>query len=186
MKKVYEYFCLLSLIFVITTVVSCDNDSNAQNTGTEFSATFSGSFITASINTDTDDDGRPSSYRTYEGDSNIGLITLTIVDEFAQPIPPVNCPVDNLEFDLVRGSFVIRLVNGDLLLGIINSGLSCFDAVDGLSEIIEEGEITAGTGDFENASGNIEFKTSSIFLNTTAVNGFASGGSSGSILATIE
>lgn len=186
MRKENKLFCIFVLLFILTTTISCDNDSNAQQTGIEFSATYSGSFITASVNTDTNEDGRPSSYRTYEGESNLGLITLTIIDEFAQPIPPVNCPENNLEFDLVRGSFVLRLEGGDLLLGEINSGFSCFDAAAGLSEITEEGQITNGTGEFVDAGGSIEFITSSIFLNTTAVNGFASGGSTGSIKATIQ
>jgi len=186
MKKLNTLLSITVLLALSTSLLSCDNNSNAQQTGTELSATYSGSFITASINTDTNDDGRPSSFRTYEGTSNVGLITLTIVDEFAQPIPPVNCPTDNLEFDLVSGSFVIRLENGDLLLGNINSGFSCFDPVARLSEIKEVGEITEGTGTFSGAVGSIEFNTNSIFLNTTAINGFTSGGSTGTISATIE
>ena len=186
MNKLKILYSVTFLLLLATSLVSCDNNSNAQQTVTELSATYSGSFITASVNTDTNDDGRPSSYRTYEGTSNLGNITLNIIDEFAQPIPPVNCPADNLEFDLVRGSFVIRLDNGDLLLGIINSGFSCFDPVAGLSEIIEEGEITEGTGEFSDVAGSIEFTTNSIFLNTTASNGFASGGSTGNITATFD
>lgn len=186
MKKLKILLSLTVLLAFTTLLLSCDNNSNAQETGTELSATFSGSFITASVNTDTNDDGRPSSYRTYEGTSNLGQFTLTIIDEFAQPIPPANCPSDNLEFDLVRGTFVIRLDNGELLLGNIDSGFSCFDPVAGSSEIIELGEITQGTGMFSDATGSMEFDTSSIFLNTTAVNGFASGGSTGTISGKIE
>jgi len=174
------------VLFLALSISACDNDSKAQQNGTEFTATFSGSFITASVNTDTNDDGRPASLRTYEGESNFGKITLTILDEFAQPIPPVNCPEDNLEFGLVSGSFVIRVENGDLLLGVLESGFSCFEPLASFSEIIEEGNFTGGTGEFTNVNGTIEIKTNSMFLNTTAVDGFASGGSTGSVAGMIE
>ena len=180
------------LLFVVTillmsySISSCDNDSEAQQTINQITATFSGSFITASVNTDTNDDGRPSIIRSYEGGSNLGNITLTIVDEFAQPIPPVKCPEDNLEFNLVSGSFVIRVENGDLLLGEFNSGFSCFEPVARVSEIVEEGNFTGGTGEFANITGSVDFNINSMFLNTTSVNGFASGGSTGIATGTIE
>jgi len=174
------------VLFLALSISACDNDSKAQQNDTEFTATFSGSLITASVNTDTNDDGRPASIGTYEGESNFGKITLTIVEEFAQPIPPVNCPEDNLEFGLVSGSFVIRVENGDLLLGVLESGIACFEPLAGFAEIIEEGIFTGGTGEFANVNGTIEIKTNSMFLNTTAVNGFASGGSTGSVAGMIE
>jgi len=164
----------------------CDSSGNAQQSDTAFELAFSGSFVPAPASTDTDDDGRPASLRTYEGESDFGDTNITILDEFAQPVPPVNCPADTLEFGLVKGSFVIRVGNGDLLLGVIESGRSCFDPVAGRSEITEEGNFTGGTGQFSVASGPVELKTSSIFLNTTAVNGFASGGSTGDVTGTIE
>ncbi len=49
----------------------------------------------------------------------------------------MNCPADNLEFDLVTGTFIIRVGNGDLLLGVIESGRSCFDPATMRSEIVE-------------------------------------------------
>lgn len=57
------------LLFVVTILLmsynisSCDNYSEAQQTINQITATFSGSFITASVNTDTNDDGRPSIIR---------------------------------------------------------------------------------------------------------------------------
>ena len=72
------------------------------------------------------------------------------------------------------------------MLGVIESGRSCFDPVAQTSEISEEGNFTGGTGQFDGASGPFEIKTSSMFLNTTAVNGFASGGSTGDFTGTIE
>ena len=176
----------LVLMTLVAVQLGCDSDGNAQQVNTELDMSFSGDFVPAPAKTDTNDDGRPGSLRTYEGQSNFGNSNITILDEFAQPIPPVNCPSDNLEFDFVKGSFVIRVNNGDLLLGTIESGFSCFDPVARRSEIFEDGIITGGTGQFAGATGTVEITTNSIFQNTTAVNGFASGGSTGEFTGTIE
>ena len=177
---------VLFFVLLIPALSGCDNNGNAQQNATAFDLAFSGSFVPAPASTDTNGDGRPASLRAYGGQSDFGNTVITILDEFAQPVPPVSCPPDTLEFDLVQGSFVIRVGNGDLLLGVIESGKSCFDPVAGRSEISEEGSFTGGTGQFEGAAGPVELKTSSIFLNTTAVNGFASGGSTGEVTGTIE
>ncbi|GJM16098.1 MAG: hypothetical protein DHS20C13_14250 [Thermodesulfobacteriota bacterium] len=174
------------LVVLFAVQLGCDSDGNAQQVNSELNILFSGTFVPAPANTDTIDDGRPASLRTYQGQGEFGNSNITILDEFAQPIPPANCPLDNLEFDLVQGSFVIRVNNGDLLLGTIESGFSCFDPVARRSEIFEEGIITDGTGQFAGASGVVEISTNSIFQNTTAVDGFASGGSTGEFNSTIE
>jgi len=173
-------------VLLTAALSGCDNNGNAQQSDTAFDLTFSGSFVPAPANTDTNDDGRPGSLRTYEGESSFGNTEITILDEFAQPVPPVNCPADNLEFALVQGTFVIRVGNGDILLGVIESGMSCFDPIARRSEIFEEGTFTGGTGQFDGVTGPVVLRTSSIFLNTTAVNGFASGGSTGEVTGTIE
>ena len=177
---------LTTIVLFLICLCSCDSDSEAQQVNNKLTATFSGSFITASVNTDTNDDGRPSFTRTYEGESNLGNLTISIVDEFAQPVPPLNSPDDNLEFNLVSGSFVIRTESGDLILGEINSGFSCFEPIERVSQIIEIGAITGGTGEFANVNGSVELNINSTFLNTTSVNGFASGGSTGSMEGTID
>lgn len=177
---------ILFLVVLTAALSGCDNNGNAQQSDTAFELTFSGSFVPAPANTDTNDDGRPGSLRTYEGESDFGNTVITVLDEFAQPVPPVNCPEDNLEFALVQGSFVIRVGNGDILLGVIESGMSCFDPVARRSEISEEGTFTGGTGQFADVTGPVEINTSSIFLNTTAANGYASGGSTGDVTGTIE
>lgn len=176
----------LFLVALFAVQVGCDSDGNAQQVNNELNILFSGTFVPAPSKTDTIDDGRPASLRTYQGQGEFGNSNITILDKFAQPIAPINCPLDNLEFDLVKGSFVIRVNNGDLLLGTINSGFSCFDPVVRRSEIFEEGIITGGTGQFAGATGSVEITTNSIFQNTTAVNGFASGGSTGEFKGTIE
>ena len=176
----------LSLVALTAALSGCDNNVNARQIDTGFELTYSGSFVSAPANTDTNSDGRPATLRTYEGVSDFGNPNITILDEFAQPVPPVNCPADNLEFTLVKGSFVIRVANGDILLGVIESGMSCFDPIAQNSEIFEEGNFTGGTGQFADVTGPFEISTSSIFLNTTAVNGFASGGSTGKVAGTIE
>ncbi len=174
------------LFMLLAFQFSCDNDGNAQQISNELNIIYSGSFFPAPEKTDTNDDGRPGSLRTYAGEGSFGSSIITILDEFAQPIPPVNCPLDNLEFDLVKGSFIIRVGNGDLLLGTVESGFSCFDPITRRSEITEEGVITEGTGQFAGVAGTVVIRTSSIFQNTTAVDGFASGGSTGDIMGTLE
>jgi len=177
---------VLSLAVLSMGQLGCDDNGNAQQINTELEFAFSGTFVPAPPSTDTIDDGRPASLRTYQGVSGFGNTNLTILDEFAQPIPPANCPLNNLEFDLVQGSFVIRVDNGDLLLGTIESGFSCFDPIARLSEITEEGTITEGTGQFSGVTGSVEIITNSIFQNTTATDGYASGGSTGQFTGTLE
>ncbi len=176
------------LVFTVLALsqVSCNNSSNAQSSSQEIEATFSGSFITATVNSDTNDDGRPSAQRWYEGDSNLGELTIYMLDEFAQPIQPVTCPEDTLEFLLVRGSFVFTAPDGDLLMGELFSGVSCFDPETRTSVVNYTGEFTIGTGSFEGISGELEITIDSDFLNLTSENGFASGGSTGSMSGIIE
>ena len=177
---------LVIVIALVAAQLGCDNNSKAQQVDTPIEFSFSGTFVPAAANTDTNDDGRPATLRTYAGESEFGVTVISILDEFAQPVPPVNCPLDTLEFGLVQGTFVIRVENGDLLLGVIDTGMSCFDPLALRSEIFEEGSFTGGTGQFENASGPVVITTSSLFQNTTAVNGYASGGSTGDVTGTIE
>lgn len=184
--KVKTIIQFIFLVVFIAAHSGCDNNGNAQQVSSELNINYSGSFVPAPAKTDTNEDDRPGSLRTYEGEGSFGSSIITILDEFAQPIPPLNCPLDNLEFDLVKGSFVIRVGNGDLLLGTIESGFSCFDPIARRSEITEEAVITEGTGQFAGVTGNVVIRTSSIFQNTTATNGFASGGSTGYIMGTIE
>ena len=136
--KARDMLQLLLIVVLVGFHLGCDNNTNAQQTSTEINMIYSGTFVPAPEKTDTNQDGRPSSLRTYQGESTFGNSIITILDEFAQPIPPENCPQDNLEFDLVSGDFVIRAGNGDLLLGTIESGFSCFDPIARRSEIHEE------------------------------------------------
>lgn len=177
---------VLSIVVIGSGHLNCDDNGNAQQIDTELEFAFSGTFVPAPPSTDTIDDGRPASLRTYEGVSGFGNTNLTILDEFAQPVPPVDCPLGNLQFEFVKGNFVIRVGNGDLLLGTIESGTSCFDPIELRSEIFEEGIITEGTGQFAGVTGPVEISTSSIFQNTTATDGYASGGSTGEFTGTLE
>jgi hypothetical protein len=177
---------VLGLTLLITAQTGCDNNSSAQQNVINFTGTLSGTFVSLGDNTDTDKDGRPAVIRIYEGESSLGKITLNIIDEFAQPVPPVNCPAGNQEFQLVAGSFVYRVENGDLLLGVLDSGISCFDPVSRTSVVNESGNFTGGTGQFLNITGPAQLTFNSTFLNTTAVNGFASGGSTGTATGTIN
>ena len=70
MKNIILYIALILILTLF--IVGCDNDSNAQLTSTELNMIFSGSFIPAPEKTDTNDDGRPSSLRTYQGQSTFG------------------------------------------------------------------------------------------------------------------
>jgi hypothetical protein len=184
--KIKIIVLVLTLVTLSMGQLGCDDNGNAQQIEPELEFAFSGAFVPAPAKTDTIDDGRPASLRIYEGVSGFGNTNITILDEFAQPIPPIDCPLDNLQFNLVKGNFVIRVGNGDLLLGTIESGMSCFEPFGLRSEIFEEGIITEGTGQFAGVTGPVEIMTSSIFQNTTASDGYASGGSTGEFTGTLE
>ncbi len=177
---------ITALLLFMTLHTSCDNDSKAQESSFEFKSVFSGSFVVGPVSTDTNDDGRPSTLLNYLGESNFGSISMNLIAEFAQPIPPLNCPETNLEFDLVLGNFVFRVENGDLLMGQWDFGKSCFDSEMLISVVTLNGRITGGTGQFTNAEGSIELSSDQEFLTTTAENGFQSGGSSGTLNGTIN
>jgi hypothetical protein len=176
----------LGLTFFITAQTGCDNNSDAQQQTINLTGALSGTFVSLGDNTDTDKDGRPSFVRTYEGGSSIGKITLTIFDEFAQPVPPVNCPQDTQEFHLLRGSFVVRVENGDLMLGVLDDGISCFNTVLRTSALSQNGHFTTGTGQFQNITGTVQWTINSLFTNLTGTNGFASGGSTVTVTGTIN
>ena len=76
---------LLVLTIVTSSVgkLGCDDNGNTQQIETELEFAFSGIFVPGPANTDTIDDGRPSSLRTYEGVSGFGYTNITILDEFA-------------------------------------------------------------------------------------------------------
>ncbi len=186
MQTSIKFFSAVILVLVLITQASCDNEGRAQSNSQNIDSAFSGSFVTGSVNSDTNQDGRPSFNRYYEGTSNLGELSIFIADEFAVPTPPDSCPQNTLEFLLVSGSFVIRTPGGDLIMGDLLSAVSCFDPETSTSEINYEGEFTKGTGSFENISGDLAIKINSKFLNLTSVDGFASGGSTGTLDGVID
>lgn len=171
------------ILIIIVFSAGCNGNGNAQESETDFSTSFSGSFITQTINTDTDEDGRPATLGTLEGDSSLGKINIQNVIEFALLGESAECPV---EFLLARGNFILRIEGtGDLVFGEWTSGTSCFDPVTGITERTLEGVFTGGTGDYANISGPIQQTANAILLTTTAEQGYAFGGSTGTMSGTI-
>ncbi len=185
MTKKMSFAAIAAIVCLICFQTGCDNDSSAQQTQSEFNMDFSGSFITQTVNSDTDGDGRPATLGTLEGMSNLGEATIQDLLEFFLD-EPTGCPENNINFRLVLGRFVIRFKDtGDLLLGEWTSGLSCFDPETNIAVLTLNGEFTGGTGQFEGVSGQMQMIATPLLLTTTAVEGYAFGGITGTLSGTI-
>lgn len=143
----------ITILFVLLITSGCNNGGNAQENFTE---SYSGSFQSGSIVTDTNDDGFPANSAELEGSSTFGPVTIQSLNEFTLGDSPIgDCLEGHLEFTLVRGNFVKRFEDsGDLLLGTWNEGISCFDSNTNTSETTQIGVFSGGTGQFVNASGS--------------------------------
>jgi len=174
----------MPLILVFFCMTGCNDDSKAEE---NFSETFSGSFISGPIETDTNDDGKPASIAELEGDSTFGPVNIQSVNEFMEVDPTGMCPPGDIEFALVRGNFVKRFADtGELLFGTWNSAISCFDPVTKTSETTQTGVFSGGTGQFADATGPIEITFSSTDLVTPAEDGYLFGGTSGTGTGNLE
>ncbi len=185
MTKKMSFAAITALVCLICFQTSCDNDSNAQQTQSDFNMDFTGSFITQTVNSDTNGDGRPASLGNLEGINNLGEATIQNVIEFLLD-EPMGCPENNINFGLVLGRFVIRFKDtGDLLLGEWTSGISCFNPETNIAVRTLNGEFTRGTGQFEGAGGQVQMIATPLLLTTTALDGYAFGGVTGTISGTI-
>jgi len=174
----------MPLILVLFFMTGCNNDSKAED---NFSETFSGSFISGPMSTDTNDDGKPASIAALEGDSTFGPVNIESVNEFMEVDPTGMCAPGDIEFTLVRGNFVKRFADtGELLFGTWNSAISCFDPTTKTSETTQTGVFSGGTGQFANAAGPIEITFSSTNLVTPGEEGFLFGGTSGTGTGNLE
>jgi hypothetical protein len=175
----------ITIFAILCLAASCNNRGNAQE---NFLETYSGSFQSASILTDTNNDGVPANSGEFEGTSTFGPVTIQSLNEFTQGNSPLgDCPEGQIEFTLVRGNFVKRFADtGDLLLGTWNEGISCFDPNTNTSETTQVGIFSGGTGEFTAASGPIEINFTSTFLATNGQQGYSFGGSDGTGTGVIE
>ena len=178
-NKLYLLTLIFLSLYVTTLVTSCDNDGNAQESETQFTESYSGSFVSASTVTDTNDDGTPANFGEFSGDSTFGAVTIQSLNEFEAALENANCPAGQIEFTLVQGHFVKRFENGELIFGNWNSGVSCFDTATNTSTTTQNGSFTGGTGQFTNATGPIQIDFNSTFLANNADQGFSFGGSDG-------
>ncbi len=184
MRNKYLFISLPLFLLVLMSSVSCDNNSNANENFTE---SFSGSFRSGPMNTDTNDDGSPASVASLSGDSTFGPITIESVNEFMIVDSTGSCPQGQLEFSLVRGNFIKRFAEtGELLFGTWQNGTSCFDPVTTESETNQSGVFSGGTGQFENAAGPVEINFTSVDLATNAEEGFRFGGTSGTGMGMLQ
>lgn len=165
--------------------ISCDNESNAQDNKVEFSENYSGSFETGTAATDTNDDGRPANIGQFAGSSTFGSATIQSLNEFEPVLENAECALGEDEFSLVRGHFVKRFQNGELLFVTWTSGVSCFDPVTNTSTTTQVGIFSGGTEQFVNASGPVQLDFTSTFLATPGTDGFTFGGTSGTEFGTL-
>jgi hypothetical protein len=176
----------LAIVLLMAVATGCDHNGKAQESQIQFSESYSGSFVSTSI--DTNNDGVPANLGTFEGTSMIGTVTTQVtiqsLNEF-QSSESVTCPNGNVGFTLVQGHFVKRIANGDLLLGTWESGTSCFDPTTSTSKTTQKGKFIGGTGQFANATGPVEIDYTSTFLANTKKDGFAFGGTTGTGTGTI-
>ena len=124
-SKLYLLTIIFLSFYVITLVNGCD--SNAQQNETQFTETYSGSFVSASTVTDTNDDGSPANFGEFVGTSTFGAVTIQSLNEFEAALENANCATGQIEFTLVQGHFVKRFENGELIFGNWETGVSCFD-----------------------------------------------------------
>ena len=178
-NKLYILTIVFLSFYVITLVTSCNDDSNAQQNETQFTETYSGSFVSASTVTDTNDDGSPANFGEFVGTSTFGAVTIQSLNEFAPALDNANCAAGQIEFTLVQGNFVKRFENGELIFGNWNSGVSCFDTATKTSTTTQIGTFAGGTGQFVNATGPIQIDFNSTFLADNSDQGFSFGGSDG-------
>jgi len=178
-NKLYLLTVILLAFYAITFVSGCDNESNAQGNETQFSETYSGSFVSASTVTDTNDDGTPANSGEFTGISTFGAVTIQSLNEFEPALENADCADGLIEFTLVQGHFVKRFDNGELIFGNWDSGFSCFDTDTMTSTTTQIGNFTGGTGQFSSATGPIQIDYDSNFLADNAEQGFSFGGSDG-------
>ena len=183
MKKNNTILQFLALIllssYCVTLLSGCDSNSNAQGNETMFTESYSGSFVSASLATDTNDDGSPANFGEFVGTSTFGAVTIQSLNEFEPALENADCEDGLIEFTLVQGHFVKRFEDGDLIFGNWTSGLSCFDPATKTSVTTQVGMFTGGTGQFATASGPIQIDFNSTFLADNAEQGFSFGGSDG-------
>ena len=160
-------------------MTGCDNESNAQGNETQFTETYSGSFVSASTVTDSNDDGSPANFGEFAGTSTFGNVTIQSLNEFEPALENADCDDGLIEFTLVQGHFVKRFENGDLIFGNWESGVSCFDTETMTSTTTQIGNFSGGTGQFSSATGPIQIDYNSTFLADNAEQGFSFGGSDG-------
>ena len=171
-NKLYLLTTIFLSFYAVTLVTSCDNDSNAQPNETQFTETYSGSFVSASTVTDTNDDGSPANFGEFVGTSTFGAVTIQSLNEFEAAANNANCAAGQIEFTLVQGHFVKRFENGELIFGNWDTGISCFDTATMTSTTTQIGNFTGGTGQFSNATGPIQIDFNSTFLADNANQGF--------------
>jgi len=178
-NKLYLLTLILFSFYSVLLITGCDNESNAQQTETQFTETYSGSFVSASTVTDTNDDGSPANFGEFVGESTFGAVAIQSLNEFEPAQENANCAAGQIEFTLVQGHFVKRFDNGDLIFGNWTSGVSCFNTDTMTSTTTQNGSFTGGTGQFVNTTGPIQINYNSTFLADNAEQGFSFGGSDG-------
>lgn len=181
-----KHLPLLIVLFCLVTIHSgCDNKSNAQSSQIDFTESYSGSFISGSVNTDSNGDGINALVSTLKGTSSLGNFTMEMIAEIIPIEGNTLCIQADQEWELVPGFFVKRFENGDLLYGEWTSGFNCSNAPTATAVLTMTGTIVGGTGEFEGATGVVQTIIDRNFLTKTGENGYAFGSSVGSGSGTV-
>ena len=181
--RITTYIIFLFILLGFNT--SCDSESNAQSNEVDFSENYSGSFLVAPASTDSNGDGRPANSGNFSGTSTFGNVSIQSLNEFEIVLENFNCLPEEIEFVLVRGNFVKRFSDGELVYGTWNSGVSCFNPLTNISTATQVGNFTGGTGQFADASGPAQIDYTSNFLAVPTIDGFSFGGTTGTGFGTI-
>jgi len=173
---------LSALVFLIG-AVSCDNDSRAQGSQIQFSNNFAGSFVNGT--TDANNDGISAAVLSLQGLSlALGPNTISSKIELEPLDPPEPCITPNggagIDTSLVQAAIVITLDDNDQILVELNELEECVAAdtvIDPSFSFSGDGAVTGGSGEFEGATGTVNFSGTGVFLisETTGFYGSTSG-----------
>ncbi len=187
--RIYKLLLSFTALLLLVLFSGCDSSSNAQNTQIEFANSFAGTFVNGTIDTNTD--GFVVSILSEQGSSY--ALGPNLINSEIELIPivtivPCTTPNDNPGFlsMLEQGAQVITLDNNDQIFVEMTELIQCTSndiETDPSFSFDGEGNITDGTGQFENATGSLTINGTGRFSisDTSGFFGSAAGISDGII-----
>lgn len=176
------------LSLTVTAILILAADNAAAERVYEVHKRFSGS--SAPIAMDLNDDGLPAiraiggglggpvdpvqtpfRSRSYtERNPSEGQFTADNVSEGVLVVEPTGkCAVREFEFEIIHYSSVQRYSNGDLLVGLLKDGFTCFSLFTRRGYGIIRVNLVGGTGRFEGAQGEVVREFQALALDPTGL-----------------